>query len=77
MISFEDKIHLLAVLQKALMTDGVQQELARELEHRLKDKNYTIVYEGGDPLPILFLGDSDFGLAFRIEPYVVDADDVI
>lgn len=77
MIPFEDKIHLLAVLQKVLMTDEVQQEIMRELEHRLKDKNYTIVYEGGDPLPILFLGDSNYGLAFRIEPVVVDADDVI
>lgn len=77
MIPFEDKIHLLAVLQKALMTEGVREEVMRELEHRLTGKNYTIVYEGGVPLPILFLGDSDFGLAFRIEPVVVDADDVI
>lgn len=77
MISFEDKVKTLAVLEKALMTEGIQEELLCALETILAGKEYLIAFDGRVPLPILFLGDSDFGLAFRIEPFVVDADDVI
>lgn len=77
MIPFEDKVKTLAVLEKALMTEAVREELLRALETVLAGKEYLIAFDGGDPLPILFLGDSNYGLAFRIEPVVVDADSVI
>lgn len=76
MVTRDQMLELLEILNKVLLTDEVMQEIQSELSWRLRGKEYMFVLGGGEPLPIFVIDDDD-SIGFQIRPVLLDTGDVL